>query len=98
VTTVLIADDHPVVRSGLAALLSSLPKFDVVGVAANGRDAVREAALSHPDVVLMDLHMPGMDGFAAVRELAKVAPDVRVCVLTMFEDDDSLFAAMRAGA
>ncbi|MDT7537438.1 MAG: hypothetical protein QOI82_1023 [Actinomycetota bacterium] len=96
--TVLIADDHPVVRSGLQALLSSLPEFEVVGVAATGREAVREAVIAKPDVVLMDLQMPDMDGFAALRELARVAPAVKVCVLTMFDDDDSLFAAMRAGA
>ena len=96
--TVLIADDHPVVRSGLHALLSSLNGFDVVALAADGRQAMKEAVLHKPDVALMDLHMPRMDGFTAIRELARSAPDVAVCVLTMFEDDDSLFAAMRAGA
>jgi len=96
--TVLIADDHPVVRSGLHALLSSLDGFDVVALAADGRQAVKEAVLHKPDVALMDLHMPRMDGFTAIRELARSAPDVAVCVLTMFEDDDSLFAAVRAGA
>jgi len=97
-TTVLIADDHPVVRQGLAALLASLDGLAVVAVVANGRDAVKEAVLHRPDVALMDLQMPEMDGFAAIRELSRVAPDVAVCVLTMFDDDDSLFAAMRAGA
>jgi DNA-binding NarL/FixJ family response regulator len=97
-TRVLVVDDHPVVRSGLTAVLTSLDDFDVVGVAGNGPDAVREAVLLHPDVVLMDLHMPDGDGFSAIRELVRVAPDVRVCVLTMFDDDDSLFEAMRAGA
>lgn len=95
---VLIADDHPVVRQGLAALLSTLEGFAVVAVAANGREAVREAVLHNPHVAIMDLQMPEMDGFAAIRELAKAAPEVAVCVLTMFDDDDSLFAAMRAGA
>ncbi|MEO6509344.1 MAG: response regulator transcription factor [Nocardioides sp.] len=95
---VLVADDHPVVRSGLVGVLSSLEGFDVVAVAADGAEAVREAVLHRPDVALMDLHMPGTDGFTAIRELARVAPDVRVCVLTMYDDDDSLFAAMRAGA
>ena len=95
---VLVVDDHPVVRSGLAGVLSSLDGFEVVAVAANGREAVREVLLLRPDVVLMDLQMPEMDGFAAIRELARVAPTVRVCVLTMFDDDDSLFDAMRAGA
>jgi DNA-binding NarL/FixJ family response regulator len=95
---VLVADDHPMVRSGLVGVLSSLDGFDVVAVAADGREAVREAVLHRPDVVLMDLKMPGTDGFTAIRELARVAPAVRVCVLTMYDDDDSLFAAMRAGA
>jgi len=95
---VLIADDHPVVRSGLVGVLTSLDGFDVVAVAADGREAVREAVLHRPDVALMDLQMPGTDGFTAIRELARVAPAVRVCVLTMYDDDDSLFAAMRAGA
>jgi DNA-binding NarL/FixJ family response regulator len=98
VIRVLVADDHPVVRSGLVGVLSSLGGFDVVAVAADGREAVREAVLHRPDVALMDLHMPGTDGFTAIRELARVAPSVRVCVLTMYDDDDSLFAAMRAGA
>jgi DNA-binding NarL/FixJ family response regulator len=95
---VLVADDHPVVRSGLVGVLSSLDGFDVVAVAADGAEAVREAVLHRPHVALMDLHMPGSDGFTAIRELARVAPDVRVCVLTMYDDDDSLFAALRAGA
>ncbi len=95
---VLVADDHPVVRSGLVGVLTSLDGFDVVGVAADGKEAVREAVLHRPDVALMDLRMPGTDGFTAIRELARVAPSVRVCVLTMYDDDDSLFAAMRAGA
>ena len=98
VIRVLVADDHPVVRSGLVGVLTSLGGFDVVAVAADGREAVREAVLHRPDVALMDLQMPGTDGFTAIRELARVAPSVRVCVLTMYDDDDSLFAAMRAGA
>jgi DNA-binding NarL/FixJ family response regulator len=98
VIRVLVADDHPVVRSGLVGVLTSLEGFDVVAVAADGQEAVREAVLHRPDVALMDLQMPGTDGFTAIRELARVAPSVRVCVLTMYDDDDSLFAAMRAGA
>jgi DNA-binding NarL/FixJ family response regulator len=98
VVRVLVADDHPVVRSGLEGVLSSLDGFEVVAVAADGAEAVREAVLHGPDVVLMDLHMPGTDGLTAIRELARVAPAVRVCVLTMYDDDESLFAAMRAGA
>jgi DNA-binding NarL/FixJ family response regulator len=95
---VLVADDHPVVREGLVGVLSSLGGFEVVAVAADGEQAVRESVLHKPDVALMDLRMPGTDGFTAIRELARVAPSVRVCVLTMYDDDDSLFAAMGAGA
>ncbi|MFD3406687.1 response regulator [Kribbella sp. NPDC058693] len=95
---VVLADDHPVVRAGLAALLTSLPGIEVVGVASTGREAVREVITSHPDVAVLDLQMPDLDGFAATRELARSAPDTAVLVLTMFEDDDSVFAAMRAGA
>lgn len=95
---VVVADDHPVVRAGLSALLSSLDGIDVVGVAANGREAV-DLTLSHrPDVLVVDLQMPDLDGFGATRELSRRAPDVAVLVLTMFEDDESVFAAMRAGA
>ncbi|MGZ0152754.1 response regulator [Kribbella sp. WER1] len=95
---VVVADDHPVVRAGLAALLTSLPGIEVVGVAATGREAIREVVTTRPDVAVLDLQMPDLDGFAATRELARSAPDVAVLVLTMFEDDDSVFAAMRAGA
>ncbi len=95
---VVVADDHPVVRAGLTALLGSLPDLEVVAVAADGREAVKEVVLHRPDVALLDLQMPGMDGFAATREIARAAPEVAVLVLTMFDDDDSVFAAMRAGA
>jgi DNA-binding NarL/FixJ family response regulator len=95
---VLIADDHPVVRQGLSALLNSLEGFEVVAAATTGREAVRLAVMHKPDVALLDLKMPDLDGFTAIRQLAKVAPDVAVCVLTMHDDDDSLFTAMQAGA
>jgi DNA-binding NarL/FixJ family response regulator len=95
---VVIADDHPIVRAGLTALLHSLPDVDVVGVATDGREAVREVITKKPDVALIDLKMPEVDGIAAIRELGRVAPDVGVLVLTMQDDDDSVFAAMRAGA
>jgi DNA-binding NarL/FixJ family response regulator len=95
---VVIADDHPIVRAGLRALLSSLPGFTVVGVASTGREAVREVVTSRPDVAVLDLQMPDLDGFAATREIARAAPEVAILVLTMHEDDDSVFAAMRAGA
>lgn len=95
---VILADDHPVVRAGLAALLTSLPDIEVVGVAANGGQAVKETVLHRPDVAILDLQMPEVDGFAATREISRLAPEVAVLVLTMFDDEDSVFTAMRAGA
>jgi DNA-binding NarL/FixJ family response regulator len=96
--TVLIADDHPIFRKGLRALLGGQPALRLVGEAASGVEAVRLAAELRPDVVLMDLQMPGGDGLAAIRQIVAVRPESRVLVVTMFEDDDSVFAAMRAGA
>ncbi|WP_329047372.1 response regulator transcription factor [Amycolatopsis sp. NBC_01488] len=95
---VVIADDHPIVREGLAALLNSLPGFTVAGIAADGHAAVREVVTTRPDVAVLDLRMPGLDGIAATKEIARAVPGVAVLVLTMFSDDDSVFAAMRAGA
>lgn len=95
---VLIADDHPVVRDGLRALLDSMPGYDVVAEAGTGADAVREAVVHTPDVALIDLQMPGLDGFEATRAIGQAAPSVAVLILTMHEDDESVFTAMRAGA
>lgn len=95
---VLIGDDHPIVRTGLTALLESLPDIEVVASVADGAEAVREAVVTRPDVAILDLRMPVLDGIAATRELARVAPRVGVLMLTMHEDDESVFAAMRAGA
>lgn len=97
-TRVVIADDHPVVREGLSALLASVPPITVVGVAGTGHEAVHAAVTLRPDVLVMDIQMPGLTGVAAAREITRVAPDVAVLMLTMFDDDDSVFAAMRAGA
>lgn len=97
----LIADDHPVVRAGLAGLLSDEPGLDVVGEAADGDEAVRLAAATRPDVVLMDLRMPGVDGVAATaRIVAGEAgdPPPRVLILTTYESDDQILAAIEAGA
>jgi DNA-binding NarL/FixJ family response regulator len=95
---VLVADDQKVVRDGLSLMLGLLPGVEVIGTAIDGTDAVRQAAASAPDVVLMDLSMPNCDGVEATRQIAGRHPDVRVVVLTAFADDDSVFAALRAGA
>jgi DNA-binding NarL/FixJ family response regulator len=95
---VVIADDHPVVRDGLSALLASVPSVTVAGVAATGREAVRAAVTLRPDVLIMDIQMPELTGVAAAGEITRAAPGVAVLMLTMFDDDDSVFAAMRAGA
>jgi DNA-binding NarL/FixJ family response regulator len=95
---VLLVDDHPVFRKGLRALLGSIPDTVVVGEAADGTAAQVLAAELAPDVVVMDLHMPGLDGVAATRRIVDDSPATGVLVLTMSEDDDSVFAAMRAGA
>jgi DNA-binding NarL/FixJ family response regulator len=96
--TIVVADDHAVVREGLRALLSAVDGYELVGTAATGTEAVRAAVTLQPDVVVMDIQMPGMTGIEATREIARVAPGVAVLMLTMFEDDESVFAAMRAGA
>lgn len=95
---VVLVDDHPVVLGGLRALLESLPGFEVVGEATDGEAAVREVVLTKPDVVLMDIRMPGIDGLEATRRIREATTGVAVLVLTMFDDDDTVFGAMRAGA
>ena len=96
--SILIADDHPIFRKGLRALLASLPQAELVGEASNGTEAARKAAELQPDVVLMDLQMPGGNGLDAIRQISQISPHIRILVVTMFEDDDSVFAAIRAGA
>ena len=95
---VLIADDHTLFRDGLRALLASAPEAELVGEAANGDEAVTQAALLQPDVILMDLQMEGVNGIEATRRIVQMSPHVGVLVVTMFEDEHSVFAAMRAGA
>jgi DNA-binding NarL/FixJ family response regulator len=95
---VLIADDHALVREGLRALLSELPDFEVAAEAATGAAAVEAAALTRPDVVVMDIKMPELNGIDATRRIVEADSTVAVLVVTMLEDDESVFAAMRAGA
>ena len=95
---VLIADDHPLFRTGLRLALDHSEGIEVVGEAATGTEAVRLAGQLQPDIVVMDLDLPELHGVEATRRLVADSPHIRVLVLTMFEDDDSVFAAMRAGA
>ena len=95
---VLIADDHVVVRKGIRALLATEPGIDVVGEATDGAEAVRAAAELRPDVILMDLVMPTMDGIEAVRRIMAAQPGSRILVLTSFATDDQIFPALKAGA
>lgn len=95
---ILVADDHALVREGVRALIGSIDDMELVGEAANGREAVMLAAETRPDVVLMDLHMPEMDGIAATRAITAANPSAAVLVVSMLDDDASLFAALRAGA
>ncbi len=97
-TRVLIVDDDDLMRAGLAAVLASDPTIAVVGEASTGREAVERARRIHPDVVLMDVRMPDLDGIAATRELTSTSPATRVLILTTFEQDDYIFGGLRAGA
>src|SRR5918911_75236 len=95
---ILIADDHPLFRKGMRAVLTDVPDFEVAGEATTGEEAIAQAAALQPDVVLMDLQMPGGNGIGATREIVHTSPHIRVLVVTLFEDDDSVFLALRAGA
>ncbi len=94
----LLADDHAAFRDGLRALLATIGDIEVTGEAATGDEAVARAAALQPDVVLMDLNMPGLDGIEATRRIVGTSPHIAVLVLTMYEDDESVLLAMRAGA
>lgn len=95
---VLVADDHPIVRTGIVGLLDTEPDFEVVAEASSGEDAVALAAEVGPDIVLMDLRMPGFGGVEATRRIAAVDSPPRVLVFTTYEDDDRILAAIEAGA
>lgn len=95
---ILIADDHTLFREGLRALLASVPDMEVVGEAASGQETIALATDIKPDVILMDIQMPDLNGIEATRRLLRVQHQIGIIMLTMFEDDDSVFAAMRAGA
>jgi len=95
---VLIADDQAITRSGLQTLLATLPDIEVVGEAVDGAEALNLVDELQPDVVLMDLRMPGMNGIEATRRIHRASPHLAILVLTVFEDDASVFPAIRAGA
>ena len=95
---ILVADDHPLFRGGLRALLGAVPETELAGEATTGEEAVALAAELQPDVIVMDLQMPGVSGVEATRRVLDTSPHVGVLIVTMFEDDYSVFAAMRAGA
>jgi DNA-binding NarL/FixJ family response regulator len=96
--SVLIVDDHPLFRKGMRALLESMPDIEVKGEASSGQEAVEMALRLDPNVVLMDLQMPGGNGLSATRELTRTCPATHILVVTLFEDDDSIFTAIKAGA
>jgi DNA-binding NarL/FixJ family response regulator len=98
VIRVLIVDDDHLMRAGLVELLTADPQIEIAGQAATGREAIAQARRLAPQVVLMDVRMPDLDGIAATRDLAQTVPDARVLILTTFEQDDYIFGALRAGA
>ena len=95
---ILLADDHAILRAGLKMMLNAQPDMEVIGEAHDGRQALHEALRLHPDVILMDITMPDMNGIEATRQVKKQLPDVKVLILTMHENDEYVFQALRAGA
>ncbi|HEX6305079.1 MAG TPA: response regulator transcription factor [Anaerolineales bacterium] len=98
ITRIIVADDHTLFRDGLKALFESIPDVEVIGEADTGEATIEKAAGLQPDVILMDIQMPDMNGIEATRNIIRTSPHIGVIIVTMFEDDDSVFAAMRAGA
>jgi DNA-binding NarL/FixJ family response regulator len=98
VTRVLIVDDHPIFRDGLAGLLATVPEVEVVGTAGTAEEALAALQATQPDVVLMDINLPGASGVEATRQASQVAPSTAVLMVTMVDDDDSVVAALAAGA
>ncbi len=96
--TVLVADDHAMVREGLRALLSSMEGYELVGTASTGADTIREAVLLKPDLLILDIGFPDLNGIDIVRRLAKAVPSIKTLMLTMYDDDESILGAVRAGA
>ena len=97
-TRVVVADDHALFRYGIKTMLANADGFEVVGEAASGEEVVEKVAQTRPDIILMDIQMPGINGIEATRRVLEKYPSIGVVVVTMFEDEDSVFAAMRAGA
>jgi DNA-binding NarL/FixJ family response regulator len=97
-TTVLIADDHPLFRDGIRTLLLATPDMVLIGEAETGHEVVRLAEQLQPDVILMDIQMPGLNGIEATRQIVHASPHIAILIVTMFDDDHSVFSAMRAGA
>ena len=97
-TRILIADDQAITRSGLRLLLSGVEDLEIVGEARDGEEALALAATEQPDVILMDLRMPGINGIEATRRIHRTSPHIAILILTVFEDDTSIFPAIRAGA
>ncbi len=95
---VLLADDHTLFRNGLQALLNLFPDIQVIGEASTGEEAISKSEVLQPDIILMDIQMPGVNGIDATRRIVHTSPNMGIIVVTMFEDDDSVFSAMRAGA
>ena len=95
---VMLVDDHALIRDGLRAVLAKMPEVDIAGEAVTGEDAVAKAEALQPDVILMDIQMPGLNGIEATQRILRTSPHIGVIIITMFEDDDLVFAAMRAGA